>query len=76
MSAESVRHTVSMSNPDQLHVYAADFETQILAFIDQHRAMLLAVLEGLTEEEAQRRENRESCRSVIRKRYSFALFEG
>ncbi len=55
MSAESVRHTVSMSNPDQVHVYAADFETQIVAFIDQHRAMLVASLEGLTEEEAHRR---------------------
>lgn len=55
MSAESVRHTVSMSNPDQSHVYATDFQTQILAFIDQHRAMLLAALEGLTEEEARRR---------------------
>lgn len=37
---------------DSVEVYGADFDDQIHAFLDEHRGMLLASLDGLTEEEA------------------------
>lgn len=41
-----------MPNPDAPQYYRADFDLQIREFIDQHRDMLAACLDGLTEEEA------------------------
>lgn len=42
------------ADPDRPEVYAAAFDEQLRAFIEQHRAMLSACLDGLTEEEARR----------------------
>lgn len=53
--APKSRHTWLMTSPDHEHAYTATFETQVLAFIDQHREMLAASLEGLTEDEVRRR---------------------
>ena len=44
-----------MANPDAPDVYDASFEQQIGVFIDQHRAMIAASLDGLSEAEARRR---------------------
>jgi hypothetical protein len=44
-----------MTTPDRPEIYSADVETQLGAFIDQHRQMLTACLDGLTEEEARAR---------------------
>ena len=44
-----------MTGPDTAAVYRADFEVQVVAFVDEHRAMLLACLDDLTEEEARAR---------------------
>ena len=44
-----------MTGPDTAAVYRADFVVQVLAFVDEHREMLLASLDGLTEEEARAR---------------------
>lgn len=41
-----------MGNPDSAAAYGAAFETQIPLFLDQHRAMLAAALDDLTEDEA------------------------
>lgn len=43
------------ANPDAPDVYDASFEQQIGVFIDQHRAMIAASLDGLSEAEARRR---------------------
>ena len=48
------QHAV-MANPESAAIYGAEFEVQVSAFIDQHRAMLLAALDGLTESEARAR---------------------
>lgn len=44
-----------MHNPDAPAYYGADFDRQIREFIDQHRDMLSACLDGLTEQEARER---------------------
>ena len=44
-----------MQEPDSQYTYFAPFDTQINTFIDQHRSMLAASLDGLTEEEARSR---------------------
>ncbi|WP_433123032.1 DinB family protein [Arthrobacter koreensis] len=44
-----------MQEPDSQDTYSAPFDAQIGTFIDQHRSMLAASLDGLTEEEARRR---------------------
>ncbi len=44
-----------MTGPDSAAVYRADFEVQVAAFVDEHRQMLLASLDGLSEEEARAR---------------------
>lgn len=44
-----------MQEPDSQDTYFAPFDTQISTFIEQHRSMLAARLDGLTEEEARRR---------------------
>ncbi|MFF2676817.1 DinB family protein [Arthrobacter koreensis] len=44
-----------MQEPDSQDTYFAPFDTQINTFIEQHRSMLAASLDGLTEEEARRR---------------------
>lgn len=44
-----------MQEPDSQDTYFATFDSQINTFIDQHRGMLVACLDGLTEEEARRR---------------------
>ncbi|GAA1917247.1 DinB family protein [Arthrobacter gandavensis] len=41
--------------PDSRDAYFAPLDVQISTFIDQHRSMLAASLDGLTEEEARRR---------------------
>lgn len=41
-----------MHNPDSPEFYNVNFETQVLEFIDQHREMLLGLLDGVSEEEA------------------------
>lgn len=41
-----------MHNPDAPQYYSAEFDVQIREFIDQHRTMLAACLDGLTEDEA------------------------
>ncbi|UYB36792.1 DinB family protein [Arthrobacter koreensis] len=43
-----------MQELDTQGAYFAPFDVQITSFIDQHRGMLAASLEGLTEEEARR----------------------
>ena len=45
-----------MQEPDSQDTYFAPFDTQINTFIDQHRSMLAASLDGLTEEEARSRQ--------------------
>jgi hypothetical protein len=44
-----------VQEPDSQDIYSAPFDVQISTFIDQHRGMLAASLDGLTEEEARRR---------------------
>lgn len=44
-----------MHNPDAPQYYSADFDQQVHEFIDQHRDILAACLDGLTEEEARAR---------------------
>ncbi|GAB3307391.1 DUF664 domain-containing protein [Epidermidibacterium keratini] len=44
-----------MTDPDGPAYYDADLATQLNAFIDQHREMLLASLDGLTEAEVRAR---------------------
>ncbi|MGO3761224.1 MAG: DinB family protein [Glutamicibacter arilaitensis] len=41
-----------MSNPDSHHNDQLDYHNMAQVFIDQHRQMLMACLDGLTEEEA------------------------
>ena len=52
------RHDVkggTVHNPDSRDAYLAPFNVQINTFIEQHRGMLAASLDGLTEGEARRR---------------------
>lgn len=44
-----------MPHPDTPAVHHADLDTQLRAFVDEHRAMLLGSLDGLTEAEARTR---------------------
>lgn len=44
-----------MTGPGSAAVYRADFEVQVAAFVDEHRQMLLASLDGLSEEKARAR---------------------
>ena len=44
-----------MHNPEAPQYYSADFDQQVHEFIDQHRDILAACLDGLTEEEARAR---------------------
>lgn len=41
-----------MHNPDRPDLYAAPVDEQLPEFIDQHRDMILASLDGLTEDES------------------------
>lgn len=41
-----------MTDPDDASVYQASFEDQVTVFVEQHRNLLLAYLDGLTEGEA------------------------
>ena len=44
-----------MHDVDSSSIHQAPFDVQISTFIDQHRGMLAASLDGLTEDEARRR---------------------
>ena len=44
-----------MQEPDSQDTYSAPFDVQVGMFIDEHRGMLAASLDGLTEEETRRR---------------------